>query len=198
MNTTRLLAFSAFAAPVFYVVGTLLAASLRPDYSLAVHTVSRLGEIGAPYALLFNYVAIVPAGILTVVFAAAILRALPAGRATQIGVVMLSLQGVAAVVSSAVFPRLAGPSPGVLHFGASMIGLACGTLALLTLARPLRQLGSGYVPFTVAVAIAVPVIFVVTAPNVTTPGLYHRLGSAIAFIWMVAVAVPIIRHPEPS
>jgi hypothetical membrane protein len=186
------------AAPVFYVVGTLLAASLRPDYSLAVHTPARLGEAGAPYALLFNYVGVVPVGILTVAFALAILRALPKGRAAQIGVLLLALGGVALVVSSAVFPRLSGPSPGALHLGVGAIWLACGMLARLTLARPLSYLGSGYGLLSVAVAISVPVLFIVVAPNAPTPGLYHRLGSAIEFIWMLAVAIPIIRRPEPS
>jgi hypothetical membrane protein len=195
-GSTRVFALCGVAAPVFYVVGTLLAASLRPDYSLAVHTVSRLGETGAPYALLFNYVGLVPVGILTAVFALAILRALPGGRAVRIGAVLLALEGVALVASSALFPRLSGPSPGALHLGASVIALACGMLAGLTLARPLGYLGSGYGLLSVAVAIAVPVLFVVVAPNAPTPGLYHRLGTAFAFIWMLAVAIPIIRGAE--
>lgn len=195
---TRLLACCGIAAPVIYVAATLLVASLRPEYSLAVHTISRLGQIGAPYARLYNFLGELPSIILTVAFAFSILRALPKGRAVQIGVALIALAGVANVMSAGVFPRLAGPAPGAMHLGAGLVTIVCFTLAYLVLARPLRHLGSGYGLLSVAAGIAIPVLFIGVAPNVDNPGLYARLGQALGFIWMVAVAIAIIRRPGPD
>jgi len=51
---------------------------------------------------------------------------------------------------------------------------------------------------TLAVAIGIPVLFLGVAQMVSTPGLYERAAHAIAFVWMLAVSVPIILRPELS
>lgn len=195
--TTRLLAICGIVAPIFYVVATQLTVDLRPDYSLTLHTASQLSDLDQPYGLLFILAGAAPVGVLMMFFAYSIWVRLPDSTAMNTGVVLLSLEGMAIVVAYGVFPR-SGPSPGVMHLGAGLIALAVGLAGRLLLARPLQTLASVYFPFTVAVAIAIPLVFLGAVLISSTPGLYERVAHAIAFTWMLAIAVPLLIRPVDS
>ena len=70
--------------------------------------------------------------------------------------------------------------------------------ARLLLARPLQELGRFYLPLTVAVAIAVPVLSLGVARLSSMPGLYERIAHGLVLAWMAAVAVSILRHREET
>jgi len=195
MPSTRLLSLSGILAPFFYVVATWLTAWLRPEYSLLRDSVSQLANVDEPFGILFILAGAIPVGLLIVVFAYSAWSALPEGRAMLLGIVLLSHQGIAIIVSFGVFPR-SGVSPDALHLGTGLYALACGVGALLLLAKPLRSLGWVLFPFTLVVAIAVPALFLGVAPASSTPGLYERIAHALLFVWMVAVAVPLLLRPE--
>jgi len=197
MSPTHLLPLSGIIAPFFYGVATWLTVWLRPEYSLVRDSVSQLANVDEPFGILFVLVGAIPVGLATVVFAYSVWSALHEGRAMLFGIVLLAHLGIAIVLSFGVFPR-SGPSPSVLHLGTGLYALACGVAARLLLARPLRNLGWILFPFTVAVAVAVPVLFLGAARISSTPGLYERLAHALLFAWMVAVAIPLLLRPEES
>lgn len=197
MPSTRLLALSGLLAPIFYLAATVLTVWLRPGYSLVLDPVSQLANVDEPFAILFILLGAVPVGLLAVVFAYAIWSALPDSRSMLAGIVLLTHEGFALILSFGVFPR-SGPSPGALHLGAGLYALACGVAARLLLARPLSTLGRIFLPLTVAVAVAVPALLLGVARLSETPGLYERIAHGLVLGWMVAVAVAILMHPEPA
>jgi hypothetical membrane protein len=200
-GSTRAFALCGIAAPVFYVLGTALAAMLRPDYSLIHHTVSRLGEQGGDSALLFIYLGQVPYGLLTAAFAIALYRVLGTGTAVHVGSVLLAIGGAATVVAFAVFPRNAAPAPpGAAHLWSGLVQIVAGTAAMVVLASPLRGLGRGYFSYSLAcgVALAIWLAGALLGPFRTYPGFWARLAAAIALAWIVVIALRILRDREPA
>jgi hypothetical membrane protein len=197
MPSTRLLALSGILAPLFYVAATWLTVWLRPEYSLVLDSVSQLANVDEPFGILFILAGAVPVGLLMVIFAYSLWSALPERRSMLFGIVLLAHEGIALIVSFGVFPR-SGPSPGALHLGAGLYALACGVAARLLLAPSLRSLGRIFFPITVAVAVAIPVLFLGAARFSATPGLYERIAHALLFAWMAALAVPLLLRPEES
>lgn len=192
----RWLALSGIAAPVFYVAGTALAAALRPDYSLISHTVSRLGEEGAPYAMLFVYLGQIPSGLMTVAFAVVLHHALGGGARARVGSTLVGLGGVGVLLSSAVFPRNPWPSPpGAAHLGIGLAAALAFAIAPLVLAAPLRLLGEGYRWFSAATGTAL-VLGIALSPlpfYASYPGLGQRLLATIAYLWMAVLALQILQ-----
>lgn len=198
MQPTRLLALSGILAPLFYVLATGLTVWFRPEYSLVGDSVSQLANVAEPFGILFILLGAVPVGLLAVVFTYSVWSVLPDSPAMMAGLVLLAHEGFGIIFSFGVFPR-SGPSPGALHVGAGLYALACGVAARLLLARPLQQLGRAYLPLTVTVAIAVPVLILGFAQLSSMPGLYERIAHGLVLAWMVAVAVPILLlRPEPD
>lgn len=198
-GSTRAFTLCGVAAPVFYVLGTALAASLRTDYSVISHTVSHLGEQGGPYALLFVYLGQVPYGLLTIAFAIALYRALGTGAAARVGAVLVAVGGIATVFASAVFPRNPTPAaPGAAHVSIGLVGIVASTAALFVLASPLRRLGPGYRTYSLACGVALAIWLASLGLFRTYPGFGQRLGAVIGFAWMVVIAVGILRDHEPS
>lgn len=195
MPSTRLLSISGLVAPLLYVTATWLTVWLRPGYSLVDDSVSQLANVDEPFGILFILVGAIPVGLLTVVFAYSVWSALPERRAMLLGIVLLAHEGIAIIVSFGVFPR-SGPSPDALHLATGLYALACGVGARLLLARPLQSLGRGLFPLTLSVAVAVPVLILGVAPLSPTPGLYERIAHTLLFLWMAAVAVPLLLRPE--
>lgn len=195
MPSTRLLAVSGILAPLFYLIATALTVWFRPEYSLVSDSVSQLANLDEPFAILFILVGAVPVGLLAVIFTYAVWTVLPDNTAMLAGIVLLAHEGFGIIFSFGVFPR-SGPSPGVMHIGAGIYAIACGVAARLLLARPLQQLGRFYLPLTVAVAIAVPVLILGVARLSSMPGLYERIAHGLVLGWMAAVAVSILLHPE--
>lgn len=195
MPSTRLLALSGILAPLLYLLATGLTVWLRPGYSLIGDSVSQLANVDEPFGILFILLGAVPVGFLAVLFAYSVWSVLPDSRAMLAGIVLLAHEGFALVLSFGVFPR-SGPTPGAMHVGAGLYALACGVAARLLLAKPLQHLGRAYLPLTVAVAVAVPVLVLGVARLSATPGLYERIAHGLVLAWMVAVAVPILLRPE--
>lgn len=195
MLSTRLLALSGILAPLFYLLATGLTVWLRPEYSLVGDSVSQLANVDEPFGILFILLGAVPVGFLAVLFSYSLWSVLPESRAMLAGIVLLAHEGFALVLSFGVFPR-SGPTPGAMHVGAGLYALACGMAARLLLARPLQQLGRVYLPLTLAVAVAVPVVVLGVTQLSAAPGLYERLAHGLVLAWMVAVAVPILLRPD--
>ncbi len=180
-SSTRSLAFCGIAAPVFYVAGTALAAALRADYSVMSHTVSRLGEQGGDYALLFVYLGQVPKGLLTTAFAIALYRALGTGAAVRVGSVLVAVGGIATVFASAVFPRNTTPAPpGAARLWIGVLGGVAVIAALFVLASPLRRLGPAYRTYSLASGAALA-IWLAAFP-LGLFGTYHGFGQRLASV----------------
>ena len=194
-GSTRVFALCGVAAPIFYVTGTALAAALRTDYSVMSHTVSRLGEQGGPYALLFIYLGGVPYGLLTALFAIALYRALGPGAAVRVGAVLVAVSGIATVLALAVFPRDTAPAPpGAAHLSAGIVAGVASIAGFFVLASPLRRLGPGYRTYSLACGVVVLAIGFAAPLLGLFPGFGQRLAAAVGFAWMVAIALRILRE----
>ena len=196
-GSTRIFALCGIAAVVFYVLGHALAAGLRPDYSMIHHTISALGERGGPYALVFIYMATVPYGLLTALFAVALYRALGTGTAARVGSALVAVGGIATIAAYAVFPRHTSPAPpGAAHLWSGIVMGVAFVVAFFVLASPLRQLGRGYRTYSLGTGAGVLAIWLVAGPLglfATTPGLGQRLSVAIGLAWTMVIALRILR-----
>jgi Protein of unknown function (DUF998) len=96
-TTRRLLAGGALAAPLF-VVSALAQAATRPGYDLTRHPVSVLSNGDLGWIQIGTFLV---TGFLTLGYAVAARRVLPAGRAGTWGPVLLAVQGAGLVVAGA-------------------------------------------------------------------------------------------------
>jgi hypothetical membrane protein len=99
----RILSLCGIFAPVLLLSAVLIAGSLHPDYSHISQAISELGAQGAPYRSILNFVGLVPAGILTLLFSLAMFRRIKGGTALYISCSLVALVGLGRLLAG-IFP----------------------------------------------------------------------------------------------
>lgn len=166
---------------VYLFVCLFVLARRKPGYSHVLHTISEIGEVGAPDQRLVAWGLFVPVGLAFVPGAILFQGAAPA-------VAALCLCIAVGYLVAAVFPCDPGsPVSGSARQGMHNLGGAVeyigGGLALLAAAKTFEEPGhiAGYIVLGVAVALTV-------LPAGSPRGLLQRIGEAVLFgssAWLV-------------
>ena len=201
-STRRLLRAGVLAGPLFVV--TVTAQMLvRDGYDLLQHPLSMLalGEGGWVQSLNF-----VISGILSLAFAAGLVRVLRSGPGRHAIPALLSLYG-AGLVLGGIFtadPALGFPpgapegipptlsAHGAVHAFAPMLAFLSLIVAALVVAR--RFWWEGRRRPAIASALVSAVCFVLSVPIGSGPSVRLYLAITIAFAWLTAYAVSVLRQ----
>jgi len=199
----RMLALGGVAGPGIFIAVTLVAASLRPDYSHLANLISELGATGTPYGAFMNYAGFVPAGLLIAAFGVALARALPRQRFATAAAVLVMVFGCG-MVASGIFSCDAGCPQGAsslenrIHDTIAPMIFLCLIAGVILLGVHLRRsarrdhLGA-YSLVTGACALLFMIALVSSLDTRTMSGLWQRLMLATLFLWCALVGVDTYR-----
>lgn len=198
--------FAGLGATVLVLVGTWAFALARPEYSHIRHTISELGESGAPLASLVSFGFFLPTGVLVWL---AIVFAYPCyahHRSTYVGLCAFASLGLGYVMA-AFFPCDPG-SPlmgswrqqvhnafGLIEYlgtGAALIAFGWSRTKAKSYLTGLALVGSGLVVFMGLVLLSTP-------SWDSVRGLVQRITEAIIFGWLTLASLSLIfRCNQPN
>jgi hypothetical membrane protein len=130
---------AALAVPVLMWAAFLAVVLLRPDFDPLTQIGSSLGEQGSPYALLFNVAHFVIPGILLLLVAGGLYRAVRATGSGQAAAGLVALAGLSLVLSGIVTLDPTSPTRSALHENLSVPFFLGLPAAALLLGRALKQ-----------------------------------------------------------
>lgn len=192
-----ILAACGIAGPVLYASVVIVLGFLRPGYDHLTQVISELGEVGAPNAIVMNIFGFVLPSLLIFAFAIGLYRGIRDGRAPIVASALLAV-GALGFVGAALFPCSPGCDPGTSasHFmgGAIGVGLLLAPFAFwLTLRKDSRW--QGYDTYSLVTGVLVLALFTVGFSGMTRPwdGLGQRVWTGILFLWIVVMAVHLLR-----
>jgi hypothetical membrane protein len=129
----RIGALAGIGGPLLYVVVVAVTGYLTPGYDPVTQWISELGATGAPYATVFNVIGPGLFGLLSIVFATGLWRALRGGPLAFAVAVLVGIAGIAGILEG-VFPCDRGCVPvtpaGALHLAIGIVPLL-GMLAAM-------------------------------------------------------------------
>lgn len=185
------------AGPLGFTLAWLLLGATRAGYDPRNQYISELAASDAPrwWAMVAAFIML---GVLMLIFARGLLRALGTG-ATALGVIaLLSIFGGTSVVSGLARcdPGCGGSSPmNALHTISTHLGL--GALVLATLLLPWAvwpdRRWRTFRPYSWLTGIAAAAIFLRGFEKFGGVGLGQRLFVCVLFLWLVVVATRILR-----
>ena len=215
MQTKAFLACGAIAGPLF-VVAFLVEGATRADYDPLRHPVSSLalGDLG--WTQTANFLV---AGLLTLAFAVGLWRALPPGRGSTwgpllVGVWAVGLLGAGVFVTDPVsgYPpgtpdRLLRNSwHGALHDLFSLAAFAALAAACFVFGRRFAGRGErGWAIYSVVTGLSFVGAFVISSAGfaqvaglVDLAGLLQRVAVSVGFGWLSLLAVRLLSMPSES
>jgi len=204
-STQRLLAICGIIAPILYAIVVIILGLLRPGYDHIAQSMSQLGEVGGPDAIIMNTAGFALLGALMIAFAFGLHRGISEGKGLKIGPALVALSG-AALVMAGIFPcDPAGVDismVGITHYVFVTISAFAMILAPLALSPRLRRdrLWQSYVAYsliTVVVVGAISALFIITVYgfNVFEPwkGVLQRVSMVVPLLWMEVMAIRLLR-----
>ena len=196
-NARRLLR-AGLAAPVVLALAIVVAGRFEPGYSHVSQYVSELGAVGASHAKAFSYGGLLPAGLLTVLFAVGMYLQAGASRSFVASSLLAGVAGLGRM-AAAVFPCDAGCSlenmsmAATLHAWAGFLALTSGAVAPLVLATGLRRRPrSRLFALSVGLGLASLVLALIMfgpGREQSFVGVVQRLLLAAFYAWVIAVVV---------
>ena len=193
-------AIGGILSPLVLASIAAIVSSHRPDYSHLRNTLSDLGAVGAPNAVLMDWGGVIPAGLLTAFSAIALQRALGAGAWSVASIAMLVLGG-AGLAATAMSPWRGDPSdltllPNRLHLVFALTGFLCIALAPLFFAFAARATPLLRVWFLPSLGAGIGVLAMAFWPlQGDYRGFFQRAALAIFFLWLLTVCAWMLREP---
>jgi len=201
--TPRLSALCGLLAPVAFTLGWLLGGLAQPDrFSFVRDDISDLGALTANRPWLYNQIGGNLAGLLVLVFAVGLWRALPEGRAGRIGVTALAVSGVGQfldgvfrldcrTIDPQCHDRLASWH-GVAHGVETVVTFASLFVAMFALSRAF-----GWLPEWSDLSMPSMVAGIATVATLlglmrVGAGLAVLVASTIFFVWVAVVAYRLL------
>lgn len=203
--TQRLLAICGIFGPILFTFVVFILGLLRPGYDHIAQSISELGEVGGPNAIIMNTVGFALLGALMIAFAFGLHRGINEGKGSKIGPALVALSGAALIMAGIFSCYPAGvdtPTVGIIHYVFITIYASAMILAPLALSPGLRRdrLWQSYVTYsliTVVVAGALSALFVITVYifNVFEPwkGILQRVSMVAPPLWMEVMAIRLLR-----
>jgi len=98
-NILRFTAICGIFGPILYAIVIAIAGSLYPGYSHISQSMSDLGAVDAPHAVIVNTLGFPLLGLFMIAFAVGIDRGIRRNRASKVGPVFIVLSGVAMIMT---------------------------------------------------------------------------------------------------
>ena len=200
VSSQRVLAICGIIGPILYTIVVIVLGLLRPGYSHVAQSMSELGEVGAPNAIIMNTAGFPLLGLLMIAFAFGLHRGISQGKGSKIGPALIALSG-ATLVMTGIFhcdPGCVDVSMvGITHSVFAMISAFAMMLAPLALCPRLYRdrLWQGYLYYSLATVIVAGLISAVYGFNVFEPwnGALQRASMGVALLWMEVMAIRLLR-----
>lgn len=197
--TQKALAICGIIGPPIYAIVVITLGSLWTGYSHVTQSMSELGSVGAPHAVVMNTVGFPLLGILLMTFALGLYRGLRNGKSAGIGCTLVALSG-GAVLMTGIFPCDAGcvdvTKIGTTHSVFATISALTMMFAPLAV---LPALGSdsrwrNYALFSLIIGIAVAISSALYGFTVfqAWEGVMQRLSMGIALLWIEVMAIKLL------
>ncbi|MFI7543419.1 DUF998 domain-containing protein [Actinoplanes sp. NPDC049599] len=210
---SRLLLAGLLAGPLFTAVHVVAGVVKGHGYSPLRHPVSSLALGPQGWAQIANFVV---CGVLVVLFAAGLRRALRPGPGALAVPLLVTIWGVGLIGAGmfltdpvAGYPTAATPLTwhGRLHdLAFSLPGFAALTLAMLTAGVAFGRRGAGwFAGYSVLSGVAFGVLFVLATmgfsgvePWASAAGMWQRVCVSVSWLWLVLLAVKLRRATPPN
>ena len=202
----RLLVLGGVAGPILFSAVVIVSAALRPGYSHVASFISELGATGTRYAELMNYAGFVPGGVLLAAFGAALVRALPRGRAAILAASLVTMFGAGVAASGIAScdpgcPQAGGSVENLVHNRIAPIAFLCliaaaGILGVLFRGDAFWRSLSIYSLISSLSGLCLLVALANSLDARELTGLWQRLLLAVLFLWCAVVGLRASRHSE--
>lgn len=170
----------------------------KPGYSHVYHTISEIGEAGAPDQAKVAYLGFLPIGVASWLFLVASSFCFPPDQQSTCGTFLLGFVGLG-YVASAVFPcdrgaPLSGSWKNNLHVlfgGLGYVGAGVGFILLAESFNAVASWGrlaeytkwSGYIVLLATLGVSIP--------GLPVRGLVQRIAESVIFAWVLVVSVSL-------
>jgi hypothetical membrane protein len=196
-NLSRL-ALGGIVGSFLFTIIMLVCSAFRPGYNHVSQFISELGATGTANAVLLNYAAFIPSGILIVFFGIAAMGLFPKKATTIIGSCLLIVFGLG-VITAGFFSCDPGcPRQGTLanniHDQMSGPAFLSGVTGILLFGISFRKLPAWknlwrFSVITALLSYGFIVMLVLSLDAYTTTGLWQRLLLGAIFIWLSIVSI---------
>jgi hypothetical membrane protein len=196
-NRRRLLLAAGIAGPILFFAVFTVAGAIRPGYSVLRDFVADLSLGDQGWVQIANFIVF---GLLTLAFAAGVRSALRTGPAAIAGPLLIGTFGLGLVLAGLFLPD-PGPKPSTVHGQVhGLVGLAGQVALALSGFVFARRFGGlrGFGAYAVATGLAILLVIVldgVVGLRFGIAGLTQRLRWAVMCVWVVALAMRLLRTP---
>lgn len=196
-RTQRLLAICGIIGPILYTIVLVTLGFLQPGYNHITQTMSELGAVDAPYAIVMNTAGLSTLGLLIIAFAIALNRGI---SDEKIGPTLVGASG-AALVMTGIFPCDPGcvnvSIVGTLHSIFAIVAAFAMILALLPISQRLKKdkQWQGYAIYSLITLVVALSVSAVYGFNIFEPwnGALQRASMGVLLLWMELVAIKLVR-----
>jgi hypothetical membrane protein len=205
--TDRQMGFSGIAAWILFWSATVVFGALRPAYSHIVNTVTELGAVGTPNAVLWNVFGFIVPGVLSAVAGVGIARAVnpvPSPSRTA-ATVCLALAGLAIAGQGLMPAEMVNGVADVTslstrgHSISSLVSAMAWAVGALTLVGPMKRDPGFKALHIVSVALVVLGLMAALTLRGTLPdGLAQRIGNAFFCLWFVLMSLRLVTLGRPA
>ena len=196
----RVLAVCGIIGPVLFTIVLVTLGLLRPGYSHITQSMSELGEVGAPNAIIMNIAGFILLGHLMVAFAFGLHRGISEGRGSKIGPALVAVAGTALVMTG-IFPCDPGCADvsmvGITHSVFAMVAAFAMILAPLAIFPRLKgdnrwQSHLAYSLVTVVVALTLSAVYGLNVFE-QWKGALQRISMSVPLLWIEIMAIRLLR-----
>ncbi|MFX1605046.1 MAG: DUF998 domain-containing protein [Promethearchaeota archaeon] len=199
--TRSFFVYAGIIGPIVYAIVLFTLGALEPGYNPISQSMSELGDVEAPYAIVMNTLGFPLLGIFFILFAVGIHQNISSGEGTRIGPFMMAMSGIFLVLTG-IFPCDAGCIDVTITGG--IHSLFATLAALVMIPVPLAIVPRIYSnPFWHSHVWFSWVVIILTSlfsllymfPDLEDyGGLLQRLATAVPLVWMVVTATKILRE----
>jgi hypothetical membrane protein len=199
----RIGALAGIGGSLLYAVVVAVTGYLTPGYDPLTQWISELGATGAPYANLFNVLGPGIFGLLSIVFAAGIWRALKGGPLAFAAAFLVAISGFAGILEG-VFPCDPGCVPmtmgGSLHLTIGIVPLLgmLGAMEIFAFIVRKNPAWPWFFAFSQAMVILTFIFAIAFFSGAALDGLYQRIMIGSILVWVVVISAWMWKIQEVS
>lgn len=195
----KLTAVCGIIGPIIFTIVIFILGHLRSDYNHFTKTMSELGAVDSPNAMVMNTAGLALLGILMIIFSFGLYKGITKETDTKFGSILVAIAGTS-LIGSAIFPCdphcINVSLTGIMHDVFATIPAIVIILALIMISKGMKQdvKWQNYWAYTLATSIltilcSFLLIFTVFENWI---GLVQRFGMGIPLLWMMVIAIRIL------
>lgn len=198
-NVRGSIPFLGLLAVLLSIPSTYILGLFKEAYNPIQHTISELGEVGAPTALAATII-FAAIGLFEILFALALALRFRLKAAALVGSIFMAVNGLFDYIGSAVFPIDAGglfeSASGQMHYLVSVIGMSVMVFPAFFYSRAMKSAGMekesrATLAFAFAIA-ATAALFIASFFTESLVGLSQRILDLAYFGWILYLSVVLI------